>query len=972
MAFDPSSAKPVSEGFDLSTATAVSPDKGLSTGELPVSNMAPYLEIQGRRQKAAEAHIQKLIAAEAQRRAAQNKKGAVGVFNPLSDIIPTAKGVGALVEYATTPIQSLWERALGQPISQLTGNRVSAPVAGDLASLLIPVGGEITGALKGEQLLRTGAKAADMSVSGFERAQKALQESQAALRADSAAKARQAAAIAAAKEPQGAVKQFVAPIRAALSPEAAQNQAQLELVRATTDAPNVISAAERGRLKNIVPGAQATTFEHTGDIGLGQLEQKLSRDNPTPFVERKNAQQTARLAALENTQATGDPTAVTDMLKTHLDDLSSSHDAAVDAAAENAKKTVSDLGGEGRPFDYGTDIQTKLSNNEAVKRAEAGDLWEQIDPENKLVGDYTSIPTDAEKIQTSVRTTAKPMEGEEAKIFNVAGTFDKNTPLGDVVAFRSRINAQLRMVLDKKSPEYARLVKLRTAVEDNIARHLGGQIADEGATVGKGTVDTEANLEDTVSANLMRWVEAHKNPEQFAETKLTDEAKNWQQARQPAPEKSADELAGERAQQLEQEAAAAKKAAADEENKALLETTKNNLAAAVTATKDVSNTFGVRPVRGIIAKRGSADQFAMPAGEVPAKVFKPGDGGFDSVQAVLNAHPDALPVLEDYAASSLREYAMNADGTLDPKKYATWVKNHEQALSAPGFENAKARFADAASATEALAEAAANRKVAMDAAQEGVLGKVMGAGGAQDVQAMVGSILNGQTAVADLKALGAKVRGIPEARAGLAKALVDHLVTKFTDVSGAISSNAFQTYLRDRREGLSTILSPDQMKNLDNIAADLARASKRADAQKAYGLPEAPPTSNISKIVNVARRFPGAALGVILGHYLGLGTVTGAATGAAVDFAVQGLRAKGITNVNGLLREALLDPKVAAEMLKTFSAKNGVTKADTTAQLMRMVRAVKAPVVASGVTGIGASTTNQPEQQDDLSLAQFQ
>ena len=215
----------------------------------PASNTSSFLSIQARRAQEALDESRAQTAEMERRQAARNKQGVGGVLaslNPFADFGPNIKNTLALVDYASSPFMAGAERVLGQPISALSGERITAPVAGDVASIVMPFGQ----ALAAERLLKTGARAANMSAEGYRLSQEALKRSQAINRAEAAAVARQKAAVAAAKKPPNAVEQFVAPLLANRSPQAAQRQAQKELVGATRNMPAVVSAADRCPLRS--------------------------------------------------------------------------------------------------------------------------------------------------------------------------------------------------------------------------------------------------------------------------------------------------------------------------------------------------------------------------------------------------------------------------------------------------------------------------------------------------------------------------------------------------------------------------------------------------------------------------------------------------------------------------------------------------------------------------------------------------
>ena len=164
-----------------------------------------------------------------------------------------------------------------------------------------------------------------------------------------------------------------------------------------------------------------------------------------------------------------------------------------------------------------------------------------------------------------------------------------------------------------------------------------------------------------------------------------------------------------------------------------------------------AQTFGTQPVSNILRAK-AYNEFTLPDGRVAGSVFSAKPTGFDDVVATLKAAPEAAPVIEDYAASTLRNSAMTPDGTIDPAKFAAWQSKYQNALRALPPE-VQAKFADAASAGQSLADAQVAKTEAMKTATQGAIGKIMGAPDANAVTAYVGQILRSPTGGTDMASL---------------------------------------------------------------------------------------------------------------------------------------------------------------------------------------------------------------------------
>jgi hypothetical protein len=156
---------------------------------------------------------------------------------------------------------------------------------------------------------------------------------------------------------------------------------------------------------------------------------------------------------------------------------------------------------------------------------------------------------------------------------------------------------------------------------------------------------------------------------------------------------------------------------------------------------------------------------------------------------------------------------MRPDGVVDPARFAAWRTAHADALRAlPGLEN---RFATAARATEAIAEAAAARWAALEDYQQGAIGKLLNVSDPHDVVRVIGGIFARNDAAATMARLSREASRDPAATEGLRKAIVDHMYSKFignteaaTSDQGLMKPDAFLTFLRQNSPVLQQVFSP--------------------------------------------------------------------------------------------------------------------------------------------------------------------
>ncbi len=400
-------------------------------------------------------------------------------------------------------------------------------------------------------------------------------------------------------------------------------------------------------------------------------------------------------------------------------------------------------------------------------------------------------------------------------------------------------------------------------------------------------------------------------------------------------------------------------------------------AAARQATRDRVATFKNAPGVGTVLQGGTeSGTFKAADTAVPNLIVRVGPAGADTAKAYIAAGGTPA-ALADAAAFSLRQFAMK-DGVIDPAKYATWTKDRAAFLSQ--IPDAAARFGKAADTSERAAavgkasdqtiqqaakaaqktvdDAVAARATAVKAQQDSVAGKFLGDA---DPVRQVGSILRSPTAVADMGRLAELTRADPEARAGLQRAVAEHILTDLKgNGAGATSAETYlkgdqlQRLIRDRGPALAQIMSPEQMTSLRSVADSLAQSRLSQDGTRVGAGSDT--AQNAAKpgstfLGKLARELSGEAAGASAGATLGAGVgfavggpVLGAAgatvgtlLGRAGGRIVQGMREAGLQNVDHLVSQALLNPALMRTLMTTVTPQNQASlMAGLGSQLRRM------------------------------------
>jgi hypothetical protein len=392
------------------------------------------------------------------------------------------------------------------------------------------------------------------------------------------------------------------------------------------------------------------------------------------------------------------------------------------------------------------------------------------------------------------------------------------------------------------------------------------------------------------------------------------------------------------------------------------------LRAASAATKERAATFKSGPVGEVLAEKGNKGDFRLLDSGVGAKFWKAGPGGAEAVKAYGTATgnaPDAVRTLENIAGLSLRRAAMREDGTLDPGKYQAWATVHQDALRGLGnVSPAGNRFADAAKASEAVADSTAMRAAALDAYQKTAVAPFLKAVDAGDVTRQIGNVFGSKNAIANMRQLATTVRDNPDARDGLRKGIADYISNRFIGNTEQVKSDTFHTFLKNNKPVLAQVFSHDELKGMDAVASELSRYKQLSDLQALPG--RSTTAQDTIKALEKAHE-GGHSLSLfsemLLGANLGAehGGVQGAITGAAGAFVknrLTALRATGMGDVRDLVREMLLNPPLARAALEAVGPEKINSRNIKFTQQLNRVAAIAAqrmigPAPRPSATGAG-------------------
>lgn len=704
--------------------------------------------------------------------------------------------------------------------------------------------------------------------------------------------------------------------------EGQQTLAGRVLESRATDANALRASLGNPAQREIVPGSQPTTFQTTGDMGIGALEREAQTKDPALFNQRRADQNTVRLDQLSNLQATGNPAEVSGAVRSQLNNVDQMTQRAVDDALNEAQTRAGALGGTQNQEAYGNSLRTILQDAETEARTHERALWSAVDPQGDLTMNMSPVSRATQAVYGDLSqvagATLKPVEQQ---ILGIIEQYKPIEPFRELTDLRSLVSSAMREEISTsgRTPTYARLSRLRGGIEQSINGAVENRAAADAANIAAGKIVPEQSLASNIQRQIAEWQSERASGQRAAagtgEAQSAGSIAVSPASRGPsAPGRGSENAPGD--QRLPGNApgvANFDEAAAD------------RLRAATEATRNRAQTFNAEPMKGVLRRQGQQGPYNLRETAVPAKIFHHGDTGFEDVTRFRQAVGDdaARPILRDYAASSLRESAMTPEGTIDPAKFARWRAQHTEALR--GFPEAENAFADAASATRTIGDVAALRRSAMEDAQTGVLGKLMGATDPQDVTKAVGAALTGANSVGEMRRLATLVRGNPAATEGLRKAVADHMMQKLianaeaaTSGKPIIKADQFQSFIKNNEAVLSQVFRPEEIASMKAVAADMQRANRSLSAVKIPG------QSNTAQDLTSIKTNAGgqswmsqlfidgaAAVGAMALSHNPI-VAAGAAGMAQVGNTI---RAAGFKKVDDLVTQALLNPDLAKALL---------------------------------------------------------
>jgi hypothetical protein len=532
--------------------------------------------------------------------------------------------------------------------------------------------------------------------------------------------------------------------------------------------------------------------------------------------------------------------------KSHLDTIDSATQQAVDHLERASQQGGQLLGPGSTPEANGAAIRQAMEAVKTDAKAHRSALYKAVDPDDTLALVSSPVRDAAERIAKNVDPFARPLSGDEARIFSTASQIPDTMKFNSLTAFEQDLTAAMSEERRAKgeTPTYGRLSQLKTAVQGAIHNAVENQARHQEA----GVLTGEMHPEQTAAARIRDWQDAWYNRQAAARANDAASTGGNAESRSFAVPRSrgAAGQAGERFGNSPGNQGLP-------ENEPLQpnfdEAAASRLGAAKSAHADYAQTFKQGAPGQILKDVGYKGQYTAPDSAVPAKAFVRGDTGYTTLRSVLKAaknNPAAISAVQDQALAPLRA-TLAPDGSINPAALTRWKQAYGPALRAidevsPGFSKG---FDNAATATDQLVEAGSKRKAMLDEYQKSAAAKFLGASTPTEVENRLATILKSKTdGPRQMRQLVTQAAGNPEAIEGLRKAGADWITRDFSasaeaGVSGQkeLKSASFQTFLRDMEPALRALYTPQQINVLRAVSADLEQANRTVQATRIKGSP---------------------------------------------------------------------------------------------------------------------------------------
>lgn len=253
---------------------------------------------------------------------------------------------------------------------------------------------------------------------------------------------------------------------------------------------------------------------------------------------------------------------------------------------------------------------------------------------------------------------------------------------------------------------------------------------------------------------------------------------------------------------------------------------------------EVTRRYEQGPV-GQVLERGSAvGGGALSDSQVPGAFFHSRTSAPDDIrqfEEVMGGRPNAVASLREYALGHLNAVVEKNGGQVTPQLLNKWMTDHAAALKP--FPELRAELGKLKDATDLAAKVGEGPRATLEDYQRSAARHFLSPDPQRpvDPEVAINNALKptnrfGRTDMSQLARLAA-TDASGDATAGLRRGVVDHIarIASGTSVDQAgtplLMNQKFNKWLRDNRDKVAPVLTPDHLATLDKVAQDLQRGN---------------------------------------------------------------------------------------------------------------------------------------------------
>ena len=252
----------------------------------------------------------------------------------------------------------------------------------------------------------------------------------------------------------------------------------------------------------MVPGSNPTTFQQTGDMGIGALERQSQTKFPDRFMQRRADQNAARVDAATGLQKTGAPEQVAKAVTQRLQQIDQQTQSILDRATQGAQDAAGAIGNGSSPETAGSTMRASLESARAQAKTQERALWDAVDPNGSLSLPARNARQQVAQLQKDLPRSARPPEGEEAAILGVVGGFDQVVPFRELTTAQGRLKEAMRAerIANGETQAYRRMAQLNSAIESDLTNGIKAEATREAVGVKLGGIRSENTIAGRLQA----------------------------------------------------------------------------------------------------------------------------------------------------------------------------------------------------------------------------------------------------------------------------------------------------------------------------------------------------------------------------------------------------------------------------------------------------------------------------------------